>query len=105
VEEHLPSLVSEFQIASATQALPPSGIAPATLSSHGCDQVTRSVDSHTTRLRLALFMESSHDCPQPMHRSVAMIQYLSPPGALTSAGSRTPRAPTVERRAIPPPLR
>ncbi len=98
-------MLAGSQIASGAQALRPSGIAPATLSSHGWDQVARSVDSHTTRLRLALFTAWSQFCPQPMHRSVAMIQYRLPSGERTSAGSRTPCVPTVERRTIPPPLR
>lgn len=50
-------------------------------------------------------MDELHVWPQSMHRSVAMIQYLLPSGERTSAGSRTPRVPTVERRVMPPPLR
>src|SRR5918999_4213525 len=88
-------------MASGAQALRPPGIAPATLTSHGCDQVTRSVDSHTTKLGLPLVYVE----PQRIHRSVAMIQYRLPSGERTSAGSRTPRVPIVECRTGAPPLR
>src|SRR4051794_15968334 len=88
-------------IASGAHALRPPGISPAALSSHGFDQVTRSVDSHTTKLGLPLVYVE----PQRIHRSVAMIQYLVPSGERTSAGSRTPFVPITEFRTGAPPLR
>ncbi len=78
---------------------------PATSSSQGSDQLTRSVDSHTTSEVLPLLEASSQEVPEAMRRSVAMIQYRSPCGERISTGSRTPWVPTVERRTMLPLLR
>src|SRR5918998_910787 len=89
-------------MASGAQALPAPGMPPATLISRGADQFTRSVDSHTTSEVLPRLAASLHDVPLAMRRSVATIQYRSPAGERTSAGSRTPRVPIVDSSTGPP---
>ncbi|GAA0598116.1 hypothetical protein GCM10009546_70210 [Actinomadura livida] len=89
-------------MASGAHALPAPGMAPATLSSRGDDQFTRSPDSQTTIEVLPRFAASSQEVPEAIRRSVAMIQYRSPAGERTTTGSRTPRVPTVETRTGEP---
>src|SRR5918998_5651227 len=92
-------------MASGAQALPAPGMPPATLISRGADQLTRSVDSHTTSEVLPRLAASLHEVPLAIRRSVATIQYRSPAGERTSAGSRTPRVPIVETSTGLPLLR
>jgi hypothetical protein len=98
-------LVAGFQIASGAHALPAPEIPAATLIRRGADQLTRSLDSQTTSEVLPRLAASDHEVPLAIRRSVATIQYRSPAGDRTSAGSRTPWVPTVDSRTGLPPLR
>ena len=62
------------QMASGAQASPASPIDPATLSSLGTDQLTRSVDSQTVSDLLPLLAASNQEVPDSIWRSVARIQ-------------------------------